>query len=295
MYRDAVDWTSLRAELYGLAHGVDSVSGLAPAMRLLFERLGDEHGRFIYNNRPIAFFSGPDKPQHEGIDWEVYRRIQYGQTYGFSADLVAPNVGYVRVVGLPMGDNIAMSQEIQDAVCRVKEEGADTWVVDLRFNGGGNMYPMVEGLASILGDGPAGGAVGLTEAENSDWRVEDTDFYYDGFSVQLKGECPYAAPPKVAVLTSMYTASSGEVVAVAFKGRDRTRLFGERTHGLTTVNDWTVLDSTAFLLLSVGTYRSRDGVVHEDFVSPDEEIQFVPDASRKDDAALQAALAWLRN
>ncbi len=61
------------------------------------------------------------------------------------------------------------------------------------------------------------------------------------------------------------------------------------------MNDWTVLDSTSFLLLSVGTYRSRDGVVHTDFVTPDEEIQFVPDDGREDDEALQAALAWLRD
>lgn len=295
MYRDAVDWTALRAELYGMAQGVDSVSGLAPGMSHLFERLGDEHARFIHNNRPIAFYSGPDKPHHDGIDWDVYGRIQNGQTYDFSSELIAANVGYVRVVGLPMGDNVAMSSDIQNAVCAVKAEGADRWIVDLRFNGGGNMFPMVEGLASIIGDGPAGGAVGLTEDQNSTWRVENTDFYYDDFSVQLKEECPYAELPKVAVLTSMYTASSGEVVAVVFKGRDKTRFFGERTHGLTTVNDWTVLDSTSFLLLSVGTYQSRDGIVHTDFVSPDEEITFVPDASSEDDEAIGAALEWLRN
>jgi hypothetical protein len=295
MYRDTVDWESLRKEMSDLSQHVDSVSGLVPAMNLLFERLGDEHARFIHNNRPIAFFSGPDKEHHAGIDWNVYGRIQSGQSYTFSTELITPTTGYVRLVGLPMGDNEQMSREIQSAVCDEKRKGAIDWIVDLRYNGGGNMFPMVEGLAAIIGDGPAGGAVGLTAAENSVWRVEDTDFYYDDYSVQLKDDCPYDVPPKVAVLTSMYTASSGEVVAVVFKGRDKTRFFGEPTHGLTTVNDWTVLDSTSFLLLSVGTYKSRDAVVHNEFVAPDEYVTFIPDVSQNDDPVIRAALGWLRN
>lgn len=295
MYRDSVDWSVLRAEMYELSRGVDSVSGLAPAMNHLFEQLGDEHGRFIHENRPIAFYNGPAKEHLAELDGAVYNRVQMGQTYEFSTQLIAPMIGYVRLVGLPMGDNEQMSRDIQSAVCAEKGKGAENWIVDLRYNGGGNMFPMVEGLASIIGDGPAGGAVGLTEAEHADWRVEDADFFYDDFSVQLQGDCPYDELPKVAVLTSMYTASSGEVVAVVFKGREKTKFFGEPTNGLTTVNDWTVIDSTSVLLLSVSTYRSRDGIVHSAFVAPDEYVKFIPDVAQKDDGAIHAALEWLQS
>lgn len=40
----------------------------------------------------------------------------------------------------------------------------------------------------------------------------------------------------VAVLTGSRTASSGEVVAIAFRGRPRTRSFGEPTVELSTAN-----------------------------------------------------------
>ncbi len=99
MYRNSVNWDSLRTEMYDLSRDVDSVSGLVPAMNLLFESLGDEHARFIHNNRPVAFYSGPDKDHHSGIDWSVYNRIQSGQAYSFAAELIAPRVGYVRLVG----------------------------------------------------------------------------------------------------------------------------------------------------------------------------------------------------
>ncbi len=293
MYRNKVDWDVLRREAYQLAVGADTIPDLAPAITYMLEELGDTHGRFLYNRQHLSFYTGPDKPHLAGLDVDVYNNIQSGQVYNFEASLLAPSVGYVRIVGLPMGDNTQMSREIQDAVCAVHAMGANDWIVDLRYNGGGNMFPMVEGLAAILGDGPAGGAVGLTEEENATWRVENGDFYYNDQSVQLENACTYEDLPKVAVLTSMYTASSGEVVAVAFKGREHTRFFGEFTHGLTTVNDYTPLDSLSILLLSVSTYQSRDGKVYDAYVDVDEYIPFVPDATMEEDAGVRRALEWL--
>ena len=213
--------------------------------------------------------------------------------YDFHAELIKPGVGYVRIVGLPMGDNEQMTRPIQEAVCSLQQDGARDWIVDLRYNGGGNMFPMVEGLTSIIGNGPAGGAVGVTEEENAVWRVENGHFYYDDQSVQFGDDCMYDELPRVAVLMSMYTASSGEVVAVVFKGREKTRFFGERTLGLTTVNDWTPLDSSAALMLSVSTYQSRDGTVHAEFVEPDEYIEFVAGVALTDDQGVLRALEWL--
>lgn len=293
MYRNAVDWPALRSEVYDLAAEADSIPDLGPAIRHMLEALGDEHGRFLYNRQHIAFYNGPEKPHLAGIDVDMYNQIQQGQTYALGADLVAPGIGYIRIVGMPMGDNTQMAQTVQDAVCAQAAKGAQDWIVDLRYNGGGNMFPMVEGLAAIIGDGHVGGAVGLTPDENVTWRVEDGDFYYAEQSVQLENDCTFDILPKVAVLTSMYTASSGEVVAVVFKGREKTRFFGEPTHGLTTVNDYTPIDSLSILLLSVSTYQSRDGVVHKSYVDVDEHIPYHPNPLSADDSAVRAALDWL--
>ncbi|MEM8486349.1 MAG: S41 family peptidase [Bacteroidota bacterium] len=294
MYRNGVDWPALRGEVYSLAAEADSIPDLGPAIQHMLTTLGDEHGRFLYNYQHIAFYNGPEKPHLKGIDVDMYNQIQLGQTYAFGADLIAPGVGYVRIVGMPMGDNTQMSQDIQDAVCAQVAKGAEDWVVDLRYNGGGNMFPMVEGLAAIIGDGHVGGAVGLTPEENVTWHVVDGDFYYADQSVQLENACRYERLPKVAVLTSMYTASSGEVVAVVFKGREKTRFFGEPTHGLTTVNDWTPIDSLSVLMLSVSTYQSRDGVVHKSYVEADEHIPYHPNPLSDDDEGVKAALDWLK-
>lgn len=293
MYRNTVDWNVLRAEMYALAGDADSVAALAPAINHLLKSLGDEHGRFFHNNQQIAFYNGPDKDHLKTLDGSVYNDIQQGQVYAFHTEMIAPEIGYVRIVGLPVGDNQQMSHAIQSAVCAEKENGAKNWIVDLRYNGGGNMYPMVEGLTSVIGNGPAGGAVGLTEAENAVWRVEDGDFFYDEQSVQLGDDCMYDVLPKVAILTSMYTASSGEVVAVVFKGREKTRFFGEPTLGLTTVNDWTPIETGTALLLSVSTYQDRNGIVYADYVGPDEYVKFIPGLELSKDPGVTKALEWL--
>ena len=46
-----------------------------------------------------------------------------------------------------------MSSEIQNSICELVQKGAEKWIIDLRFNGGGNMFPMVEGISNIIGDG----------------------------------------------------------------------------------------------------------------------------------------------
>ena len=87
----------------------------------------------------------------KAFDMDIYQQVQRGTIYPFRAELIDERIGYVRIVGLGMGDNEQMARNIQDEVCRLRNAGADRWIVDLRYNGGGNMNPMVEGLATIIG------------------------------------------------------------------------------------------------------------------------------------------------
>jgi hypothetical protein len=52
-------------------------------------------------------------------------------------------------------------------------------------------------------------------------------------------------------LTGPVTASSGEAIVVAFRGRPQTRSFGEPTDGVPTANDTFPLSDGALLVLTV--------------------------------------------
>ena len=293
LYRKNVDWTSLKKEMYKLSKGADSVSQLKPALDLMLKKLNDTHGRVFYNNQYLSYYSGEKKEHRKNMDGNVYSEIQSTQVYKFKATNLQDSIGYVRIVGLPMGDNQKMSNDIQNAVCKVIENGAKKWIIDLRFNGGGNMFPMVEGIANIIGNGIVGGTKGLTENESSIWQIKDGDFFYDEQNVAIENKCPISEVQKIAVLTSVYTASSGEALAVILKNRPKTRFFGNKTLGMITATDYTQIDSLTAMMISVSYYKDRKSNVYNKYVDVDETVEFEPKTETNNDKGITRAIEWL--
>lgn len=294
VYRNRVDWPMVKDSINALAKNATQFTQLKPALNYLLEALGDEHGRIFYNNQVVAYYySGQLKEHQKGFDPEIYGQVQSGQTYTFVGRLLQGHIGYIRMPGLPMGDNMAMAKEIQDQVCQLADQGADRWIIDLRYDGGGNLNPMVEGLTAILGDGPVGGAVGLTAADNLIWEIRDGDYYNDGYSILLPEKCSGISSQKVAILTSLYTVSSGEALAVIFKGRPKTRFFGASTLGMITGTSWDIISDSVTMSISTNFYQDRNGKVYRNYVDVDEEIQSIHSPEMIDEPCIRRALEWI--
>ena len=294
LYREKVNWEVVTDSMYQLSSDAKDIPALAPAFNYLLEVLQDEHGRIFYNHQPIAYYySGELKEHQKAFDMDIYQQVQSGAIYPFRAELIDARIGYVRIVGLGMGDNEEMARNIQDEVCRLKAAGANRWIVDLRYNGGGNMNPMAEGLAAIIGDGPSGGAAGVLPADDVTWEIINGDFYNHGYSIRIPNTCGDDSLPRVAVLTSLYTASSGEALAVIFKGRDRTRFFGGNTLGMVTGTNWEVINDQLAISISVNYYRDRKGKVYQKYVDVDEEITYPFDPQTLLDPCVQQSVSCL--
>ena len=170
------------------------------------------------------------------------------------------------------------------------------WIVDLRANPGGNMSPMLLGLGPVVGSG----VVGYFVDPDSAW----TSWYYrageaginlapSGFRVSAPYELRRPDPP-VAVLTGSTTASSGEAIATAFRGRPETRSFGAGTAGLSTGVAGIRLRDGAQIGLATSVFADRTRRVYGGVIEPD---QPVGGTMREDpssgDAGVDAAAAWL--
>lgn len=168
------------------------------------------------------------------------------------------------------------------------------WVVDLRLNTGGNMWPMLAAAAPLLGEGELGAFV-LKGGERWLWTFAGGTLRADGVAMAAAPDAPALLPsPPVAVLTSGLTASAAEALAVAFRGRPGARSFGEATAGVPAVNRTFPLPDGATLFLTVGRFADRTGRVYEEPLPPDVELPVAWEAfGAPGDPLLVAASGWL--
>ena len=135
-------------------------------------------------------------------------------------------VGYVNVPaysGVDQAAAKAFATKAHEQLSATVGQAGCGWIVDLRENGGGNMWPMLAGLKPFLGDEPLGMFVSW-ETSSPPWKAG-----------QLGGVDPPTSlraleQAWVAVLTGPRTSSSGEAVTIAFKGRPDFQAPTARSH-----------------------------------------------------------------
>ncbi len=275
--RAQVDWAALRAGARRRLHGARDEAGTWPAIRWALRELGDRH----------SFFLSPAEARRSAAAGSAWAADS-------SAGLLEGRVGYVRIPAYA-GEDSALAarfaQAVQDAIAGQAAAGACGWVVDLRGNGGGNMWPMLAGLGPLLG-GERLGAFVTPDGRRSAWHYAGGTSWLD--SLPMAG--PVAAPrvlrslPPVAVLTDQGTGSSGEAVAIAFRERPGARSFGAATAGLSTANEPFALPDGARLFLTVSVMADRTGTLYGARVPPDEVVAAGEGGT---DPVLDAARRWL--
>jgi C-terminal processing protease CtpA/Prc len=155
---------------------------------------------------------------------------------------------------------------------------------------------MLAGLGALLGDGRMGSYL-TARGPGGYWfyRKGAAGIEFDDGERQeiVTVQEPYylSGTPPVAILVDRDTASSGEAVAIAFRGRPRARHFGTATYGLCTSNQGFLLSDGANLVITVGLNVDRSGR-HENQVIPDEEIP-TPTSPDVEDTQLSRAIEWL--
>ena len=271
--RAAVDWAQVRDVADRMAVRATTPTEAYPAIRVAIGMLGERHTFLRPPPRP------PASPGAEAWPAPMPR----GET-------AAPGVGLLTLPARHSTGDGALDQSYRDtlasAIERLEAAGTCGWIVDLRGNEGGNMWPMLNGLEPLLGAGPLG-HFGDADGPRSRWARRGGRIVNEPMNAQGDGEAPSGrlAGAPVAVLFGPRTASSGEMTAIAFLSRPRTRTFGAPSAGLTTANVPPRLPDGAQLLITTTGVHDGDG----GFVSG----PLVPDEATPDDETLPRALAWL--
>ena len=211
-----------------------------------------------------------------------------------SVSLVDRRVGYVGVPAissLPASPNSRryVSTALSSISSLQAKDRPCGWIVDLRANTGGDMYPMLLSVGPILGEGRL---IGFVARKGSTHYVSyrDSTLSDDGEPARAPLKVGVFSPaPSVAVLIGPATVSSGEAVAIAFRGRPGTRSFGAPTGGATDSPQTYRLADGATVRVSVDWDVDRSGTVYKHPIKPDVAVsEHLPDK-----AVVQAAEKWL--
>jgi len=270
-WNDAVD-----DALPGL-YAAESIPETYPALRQLTKVAGGEH----------SFFSTPT----EAARWEE----PYSQDgVPMPAATYESGVGTITIPGFSSARQDEIDQYLGAAAAIFAAEPAQEacgWVIDLRFNEGGNLFAMLAAVSPLLDEGKVegfrerDGTVSHVDLRGNTvtWDGKDT---WDGTDGSLPGE-PIRLPGRsIAIVQSAVTASAAESVIIAFAGQAQVETFGVKSGGFTTVNDGFELSDGAYVTLSFALMQDRDGNVFEGGIMPDH------DTRNAGPLALQAAHNW---
>ncbi|MCQ3930772.1 MAG: hypothetical protein DPW16_09970 [Chloroflexi bacterium] len=218
---------------------------------------------------------------------DVYRPPQsqrFGESVGYTA--------WFELIG--QNHYELFPNDAKHAIRNANEPPVCGWIVDLRQNSGGNSWPMLVGVGPILGEGEVGGFVD-NKGNMTTWVYAEGQALLNGIPIE-NTFYPLDPMPNlpVAVLTSSFTGSAGEMVLVAFVGRPNTRRFGEPSAGLTTGNNGIELSDGAFLNLAQVFMMDRNGNIYDGPIDPDELVAIDwANYGTESDPVIQAALTWL--
>ncbi|QIT11990.1 S41 family peptidase [Clavibacter michiganensis] len=268
---DSARVAEVRAEVDAQAARARTYAGTYPALSGAAKELGGEHSSLLGPVDAAALFG--DSPP---VSAAAEPRPTVSTADGITTIVVPAIVG---------GDEASRQRYVDaGAQALVAAVPATTrgWVVDLRGNNGGDIWPMLAAVSPLLDEGQvmsfeyADGSVPVTVAGGVVSQGSDIMATSDA------GRVP--AGPPIAVVTDGMTVSSGEAVAIAFVGQDGVRSFGQPTYGFSTGNEPRALPDGAIVNLTVTVDADRTGRCYGGPVVPDVVV---------DDAGVTGAVdAW---
>ena len=279
IYRDSANWVEVEKDAKTSIAGARSIEQTYRAVDHLLRQSGDVHAWF---RRPE-----PDVATSDAAPINVQNP---------TVDRLDATLGYLNVPAA-LGRTVEGAQEyaraLQHGIRRLDSSGVQGWIIDLRKNWGGSMWPMIAGLGPLLGNGVAGYFV-YPDGSRSTWSYGNgmallgdsaiVDISTDAYGLKNSN-------PRIAILMGSGTTSSGEAVVVAFRGLAGVKSFGEETSGMTTAIEGKTLCDGSVVGVSTAAFSDREGRVYSGKLRPDTSI----DETNAGDAALQAAIRWLHS
>lgn len=271
LYKDKVNWVEIESQVKQNLLQYKDFKNSLKEITTIFDKAKANHCLVYYND--LEFSATYDGPTEKDFSEQWIKKYITNPT--FEVKILDNKYGYILIPGNGSLDNIGdtihnVAQKMYNQICEIKnKKKIDGWIIDLRYNTGGNCYPMLLTLYDFLGDNFIWGELDINKKNKSKIKLSNGK-YIDNNNV-----ISYIIPngktltkSKVAILTNIATASSGEITAIAFKGRKNTIFIGEPSNGKTTSNEKKELPFGAIMALTTAYDCDRNNVFYEK-ITPD--------------------------
>ena len=201
---------------------------------------------------------------------------------------IGGDLGYVRLPGGSASGSFV--QGVRGGISAADAPTVCGWIVDLRRDTGGALWPVFQAIRAIVGEPPFGSFVDSSGARTA-WAYPTVG---DGSASGAVTPLSHPHGP-MAILTSRLTAGAAEALVVSFRGRPETRSFGEPTWGTPASSNSYPLADGALLELTAAFDADRMDVEYRSRIAPDEALPV--DWARlgtPDDPMIVAAGTWIR-
>ncbi|MHA4807731.1 S41 family peptidase [Flavitalea flava] len=289
--RDYVPWEGLIASARERVRSAGNCEDAYAAITWCFQQLNETHS-FVMPPAKAAMYTNDTTGLSQPPDLSEL----VGEIKG---EWLSDSIAYLSIPWVSTTDSMIcmrIADSLQQMIARLDSRNISRWIIDLRKNTGGNCWPMLAGIGPLLGNGICGYFV----TTGSKIPIA----YRDGAAFQGKHVlCRVSAEgyrtrcdqKSIIVLTGRKTVSAGEIVALAFKGKEQVFLYGEPTAGLTTANATYTLSDRSLLILTVCQEADHTGKICEGSILPDKVIQAAGHDLTQNDPVKAAAISWLQN
>jgi len=267
--KNEIDWRKFKKDVFKKAQNAKKIEDTYPAISYAIKKLNDNHSYFKpvteietnSNNKPLPILSDEITP----ID-----------------------IGYIRIpfcIGTENEyDNYISS--IRNKIEKQSLKKLQGWIIDLRGNFGGNMWPMLLAIEPLIGNGTLGYFIDANENSEA-WKIIEGKAYIENqLIMEVKGFSKMDFSNQfLAVLTDNRTASSGEAITIALKRRENSKSFGQSTFGVSTGCVAHELSDGSVINLAESVFADRERTKYGSSIAPDFEFE--------ENQAIKAGIEWI--
>ncbi len=278
-----LNWHSLKNDVIKRYAASNDKKDAYAAIELLIKSINDNHSFLSVNG---VRFGSEVQPLSNNVEHLTIK-----------SSLDNENIAYIHIPRTVRNDVAGMDEYAKNLYTEIayySNINVSAFILDFRYNSGGQLWPMLAGLSALINSKHAGTAI-FPDGPRWQWwahggeaGTRGKNFKNVNHSIKRISPVDFDNELPIAILISGLTGSSGEASVISFLGNKNTCLIGQRSRAQATINQPFKLDDTTRFFIARGYFGNNKGDIYQAGISPNISVH-----KDNDSNILKIARSWL--